>query len=109
MMKAKRRENGKGEVQYFAGLVKCADCGSSLNVSYDQKRGRYTGFSCWGYQNYYEDAALERISEEQYQSMASAYEREQEALWSENIVRRFQKGTSRWTPVQLAEHGAGGC
>lgn len=28
----------------------------------------------------YEDAALERISEERYQSMASAYEREREAL-----------------------------
>ena len=157
MMKARRRENGTGEVQYFAGLVKCADCGSSLNVSYDKKRGRYTGFSCWVYKNYgkgrctshaigwktlnqlvledirrnaqaaklaeedymnmlvsmktekkeqelnrcrrelkkaekrlgelekilnklYEDAALERISEERYQSMASAYEREQEAL-----------------------------
>ena len=52
MMKAKRRESGKGEVQYFAGLVKCVDCGSSLNVSYDKKRGRYTGFSCWVYKNY---------------------------------------------------------
>lgn len=157
MMKARRRENSTGEVQYFAGLVKCADCGSSLNVSYDKKRGRYTGFTCWVYKNYgkerctshaigwktlnqlvledirrnaqaaklaeedymnmlvsmktekkaqeinrcrrelkkagkrlgelekilnklYEDAALERISEERYQSMASAYEREQEAL-----------------------------
>lgn len=157
MMNARRRENSTGEVQYFAGLVKCADCGSSLNVSYDKKRGRYTGFSCWVYKNYgkgrctshaigwktlnqlvledirrnaqvaklaaedymnmlvsmktekkeqelnrcrrelkktekrlgelekilnklYEDAALERISEERYQSMASACEREQEAL-----------------------------
>lgn len=52
MMKARRRENGKGEVQPFAGLVKCADCGSSLNVSYDKKHGRYTGFSCWVYKNY---------------------------------------------------------
>lgn len=128
-----------------------------MNVSYDKKRGRYTGFSCWVYENYgkgrctshaigwktlnqlvledirrnaqvaqlaeqdyanmlvsmktekqakeinrckrelkkvekrlselekilnklYEDAALEKISEERYQSMASAYEREQEAL-----------------------------
>ncbi len=160
MMKARRRENSKGEVQYFAGLVKCADCGSSLNVSYDKKRGRYTGFSCWVYKNYgkerctshaigwktlnqlvledirrnaqvaklasedyknmlvsmktekkakeidrckrelkkvdkrlgelekiliklYEDAALERISEERYQSMSSSYEREQEALKSQ--------------------------
>ena len=141
----------------FTGLVKCADCGSSLNVSYDKKRGRYTGFSCWVYKNYgkerctshaigwktlnqlvledirrnaqvaslaaedymnmlvsmktekksqeinrckrelkkvekrlgelekilnklYEDAALERISEERYQSMAASYEQEQEAL-----------------------------
>lgn len=52
MMKARRRENGKGEVQPFAGLVKCADCGSSLNVSYDKRKGRYTGFSCWIYKNY---------------------------------------------------------
>lgn len=52
MMKAKWRENTKGEVQPFAGLVKCADCDSSLNVSYDKKRGVYTGFSCWVYKNY---------------------------------------------------------
>ena len=52
MMKAKRRENTKGEVQPFAGIVKCADCGSSLNVSYDKRRGSYTGFSCWVYKNY---------------------------------------------------------
>lgn len=52
MMKARRRENGNHEVQPFAGLVKCADCGSSLNLSYDKKRGRYTGFSCWVYKNY---------------------------------------------------------
>ncbi len=52
MMKARRRENGSHQVQPFAGLVKCADCGSSLNLSYDKKRGRYTGFSCWVYKNY---------------------------------------------------------
>lgn len=157
MMKAKRRENSGGEVQPFAGLVKCADCGSSLNVSYDAKKQRYTGFSCWVYKNYgkarctshaigwqtlnrlvledirrnasaarlatqqymdmliaakadkkkqetdrckreldavdkriaelgkiltklYEDAALEKISEERYQAMAPGYEREQELL-----------------------------
>jgi site-specific DNA recombinase len=157
MMRAKRRENLSGEVQPFAGLVKCADYGSSLNVSYDAKKGRYTGFSCWVYKNYgkqrctshaigwvtlnrlvledirrnasaaklatqkymdmliaartdkkkqeterckrelkavdkrigelskiltklYEDAALERISEERYQAMAPGYEREQELL-----------------------------
>ena len=52
MMQARRRENSTGEVQPFAGLVKCADCGSSLNVSYDKRKGRYTGFSCWVYKNY---------------------------------------------------------
>lgn len=157
MMRAKRRENASGEVQPFAGLVKCADCGSSLNASYDKRKGRYTGFSCWVYKNYgksrctshaigwktlnqlvledirrnavearwsaqdymemlvslhtekqkaevdrykrelkrvdkrigelskilnklYEDAALEKISEERYQTMAPKYEREQAAL-----------------------------
>lgn len=55
MMKAKRRPNARGELQPFAGLVKCADCGSSLNVSYDAKRGTYTGFSCWVYRNYGKD------------------------------------------------------
>ena len=52
MMQARCRENSTGEVQPFAGLVKCADCGSSLNVSYDKRKGRYTGFSCWVYKNY---------------------------------------------------------
>ena len=36
----------------FAGLVKCADCGSALNVSYDSKKEKFTGFSCWVYKNY---------------------------------------------------------
>ena len=52
MMKGRRRENGSGHVQPFAGLVKCAGCGSSLNASYDKKKGKYTGFSCWVYKNY---------------------------------------------------------
>lgn len=52
MMKARRRENSTGTVQPFAGLVKCAGCGSSLNVSYDKKKGRYNGFTCWVYKNY---------------------------------------------------------
>ena len=52
MMKARRRENSSGHVQPFAGLVKCAGCGSSLNGSYDKKKGKYTGFSCWVYKNY---------------------------------------------------------
>lgn len=38
MMKVRRRENGTGTVQPFAGLVKCADCGSSLNLSYTDLR-----------------------------------------------------------------------
>ena len=179
MMKAKRRESGKGEVQYFAGLVKCADCGSSLNVSYDKKRGRYTGFSCWVYKNYgkgrctshaigwktlnqlvledirrnaqvakmasegytsmlismktekqakeincckrelkkvdkrlaelekilnklYEDAALEKISEERYQSMASAYEREQETLkgQQEALLAEIEQGEEVYKNVE---------
>ena len=154
MMQSRRRENSSGKVQPFAGLVKCADYGSALNVGYDKKHGRYTGFSCWVYKNYgkercsshfiswnalnqlvledirfnaleakfaavdyinmlvsaktekkqeqlerckrelkktdkridelskilnklYEDLALEKISEERYQSMAPGYEREQ--------------------------------
>ena len=36
----------------FAGLVKCADCGSALNTSYNSKREQFTGFSCWVYKNY---------------------------------------------------------
>lgn len=32
MMKARRRENGKGEVQPFAGLVKCADRWLSVRI-----------------------------------------------------------------------------
>ena len=52
MMKKKRRENSRGEIQMFAGLVKCADCGSALNVSYDAKKGRFKSFSCWVYKNY---------------------------------------------------------
>ncbi len=52
IMKKRRRENKSGETQMFAGLVKCADCGSALNVSYNYKKKKYTGFSCWVYKNY---------------------------------------------------------
>ncbi|WP_312094268.1 zinc ribbon domain-containing protein [Aminipila sp.] len=53
LMQSKRSETvAKKEIQYFAGLVKCSDCGSSLNVSYDKRKGKYTGFSCWVYKNY---------------------------------------------------------
>lgn len=55
MMKAKRRENTREEIQPFAGLVKCANCGSALNVTYNSSRGRYTNFACWVYKNYGKD------------------------------------------------------
>jgi len=52
LMASKRRETKQGEIQMFAGLVKCSDCGSSLNLSYDTKKQRYKNFSCWVYKNY---------------------------------------------------------
>ncbi|MFR5876302.1 MAG: recombinase family protein [Eubacterium sp.] len=52
IMKNRRRETKRGEVQMFAGLVKCADCGSALNVSYNSKKQKFTSFSCWVYKNY---------------------------------------------------------
>lgn len=52
LMKSRRRENTKGEIQMFAGLVRCADCGSALNVAYDTKKKKYKNFSCWVYKNY---------------------------------------------------------
>ncbi len=52
IMKSRRRENSSGEVQMFAGLVKCSGCGSSLNASYSKPKGKYTGFSCRVYKNY---------------------------------------------------------
>lgn len=52
IMKNRRRETKSGETQMFAGLVKCSDCGSALNVSRNAKTGKYTNFSCWVYKNY---------------------------------------------------------
>ena len=52
IMKNRRRETKRGEIHMFAGLVKCADCGSALNVSYNSKKEKFTGFSCWVYKNY---------------------------------------------------------
>lgn len=52
IMKNRRRENKQGETQMFAGLVKCSSCGSALNVSFNSRKGKYTGFSCWVYKNY---------------------------------------------------------
>ena len=52
IMKNRRRETKSGETQMFAGLVKCSDCGSALNVSRNAKTGKYTEFSCWVYKYY---------------------------------------------------------
>lgn len=52
LMASKRRETKGSEIQMFSGLVKCADCGSSLSASYDGRKGKYKGFSCWVYKNY---------------------------------------------------------
>ena len=52
MMQAKRRENYSGEIQPFAGLVRCATCGSALNLGYNAKKKRYTSFACWVYRHY---------------------------------------------------------
>ena len=38
LMKGRRRENGNGEVQMFAGLVKCSTCGASLNAILIRKK-----------------------------------------------------------------------
>ena len=55
IMKNRRRETKHGETHMFAGLVKCEGCGSALNVSYDARKGKFTGFSCWVYKNYGKD------------------------------------------------------
>ena len=52
LMQSKRRENKNGEIHMFAGLVKCSDCGTSLNASFKNKTGKYTNLSCWVYKNY---------------------------------------------------------
>ncbi len=54
IMKAKHRPAGSGEVQMFAGLLYCADCGHAL--TYSQKKrsdGTYHGtYSCWMYKTH---------------------------------------------------------
>lgn len=51
---SKHREIKTGEVQIFAGLVRCADCGHAL--TYSQKKradGTYHGsYSCWMYKTH---------------------------------------------------------
>lgn len=109
IMKSKRTENSNGEVQMFAGLVKCSGCGSSLNASYSKPKGKYTDMLVAAksekhkreieksrkelksvkkrmgdlekiLNKLYEDLALERITESRYQSMAPQYESELEEL-----------------------------
>ena len=54
MMSVKRRPTNTGEVQMFAGLLYCADCGHAL--TYSQKKrsdGSYHGtYSCWMYKTH---------------------------------------------------------
>jgi len=52
MMESRRRECRNGEIQMFAGLIKCGGCGTALSASYDAKKGRFRNFSCWVYKNY---------------------------------------------------------
>lgn len=55
MMESRRRECRNGEIQMFAGLVKCGGCGSALSAAYDAKKGKFKNFSCWVYKNYGKD------------------------------------------------------
>ena len=52
MMESRRRECRNGEIQMFAGLVKCGGCGTALSASYDAKKDKFRNFSCWVYKNY---------------------------------------------------------
>ncbi len=54
MMSTKRRPTQTGEVQMFAGLLYCADCGHALTYSQKQRRdGTYHGaYSCWLYKTH---------------------------------------------------------
>ena len=52
IMRHRRRVNRTGEIQIFAGLVKCGGCGSSLNLSFSRKKNTFTNFTCWVYKNY---------------------------------------------------------
>ena len=54
LLSSKHREIKTGEVQMFAGLVKCADCGHALTYSQKQRAdGSYHGsYSCWMYKTH---------------------------------------------------------
>ncbi len=54
MMSTKRRPTLTGEVQMFAGLLYCADCGHALTYSQKKRKdGTYHGaYSCWMYKTH---------------------------------------------------------
>ena len=54
IMNAKHRPAKTGEVQMFAGLLYCADCGHSLTYSQKKRKdGTYHGaYSCWMYKTH---------------------------------------------------------
>lgn len=54
MLDSKRRPTQTGEVQIFAGLLYCADCGHALTYSQKQRKdGTYHGaYSCWMYKTH---------------------------------------------------------
>lgn len=54
MLESKRRTLSSGEVQMFAGLVYCADCGHALTYSQKKRKdGTYHGaYSCWMYKTH---------------------------------------------------------
>ena len=54
LLKAKHRPAKTGEVQMFAGLLYCADCGHCLTYSQKQRKdGTYHGsYSCWMYKTH---------------------------------------------------------
>lgn len=54
ILDAKRRPSKTGEVQMFAGLIRCADCGHILTYSQKQRKdGTYHGsYSCWMYKSH---------------------------------------------------------
>ena len=54
MLSSKRRPTSTGEVQMFAGLLYCADCGHALTYSQKKRNdGSYHGaYSCWLYKTH---------------------------------------------------------
>ena len=52
IMKNRRRETKRGEVQMVAGLVNICRLRFGTQCSYNSKRQAFTSFSCWVYKNY---------------------------------------------------------